>query len=278
MQEALVSARYYQGLYNPNGFHIHPLNYARALARECERLGGQLFERSPACALVTGRRRFVASAHGGGEVRAKDIVIACGGYTDSLGAPAAAQLLADRHLCHADAAEPGADQQRHPDHGGDRRRPPRRGLLPAGGRRRAHPVGRQNHHAHHASRAGSRACCTRAWCSTYPQLTAVRVDIAWSGLMAYARHLMPQIGQLSDGTVVLHGIRRPRPQHHGHRRTAWWPKRSPGTAIATGCSHLRPALERWLRRPRCRPGHLLEHAGDGLHTRTPSLSNRTPFQ
>jgi glycine/D-amino acid oxidase-like deaminating enzyme len=35
--------------------------------------------------------------------------------------------------------------------------------------------------------------------STYPQLAKVKVETAWSGLMAYARHLMPQIGQLKPG-------------------------------------------------------------------------------
>src|SRR3546814_11610359 len=35
--------------------------------------------------------------------------------------------------------------------------------------------------------------------SVYPQLAGVRVEVAWSGRMAYARHLMPQIGQLRPG-------------------------------------------------------------------------------
>ena len=35
--------------------------------------------------------------------------------------------------------------------------------------------------------------------STYPQLKHLEVDIAWTGLMAYARHLMPQIGKLGEG-------------------------------------------------------------------------------
>ena len=34
---------------------------------------------------------------------------------------------------------------------------------------------------------------------TYPQLNTLAVDMAWSGLMAYARHLMPQIGRLRKG-------------------------------------------------------------------------------
>jgi gamma-glutamylputrescine oxidase len=35
--------------------------------------------------------------------------------------------------------------------------------------------------------------------TTYPQLADLRTEIAWSGLMSYARHLMPQIGQLEPG-------------------------------------------------------------------------------
>ena len=35
--------------------------------------------------------------------------------------------------------------------------------------------------------------------STYPQLADLDVEMAWTGLMAYARHLMPQIGQLGEG-------------------------------------------------------------------------------
>jgi gamma-glutamylputrescine oxidase len=33
----------------------------------------------------------------------------------------------------------------------------------------------------------------------FPQLQGLRIDHAWSGLMSYARHQMPQIGQIEDG-------------------------------------------------------------------------------
>ena len=42
--------------------------------------------------------------------------------------------------------------------------------------------------------------------STYPQLEGVRVETAWSGLMAYARHLMPLIGQLQPGIWYVFGF------------------------------------------------------------------------
>jgi gamma-glutamylputrescine oxidase len=39
----------------------------------------------------------------------------------------------------------------------------------------------------------------REMINTYPQLSALRTELAWSGLMAYARHLMPQIGEMQPG-------------------------------------------------------------------------------
>lgn len=35
---------------------------------------------------------------------------------------------------------------------------------------------------------------------TYPQLASLKTELAWSGLMSYARHLMPQIGQIDHST------------------------------------------------------------------------------
>jgi len=34
---------------------------------------------------------------------------------------------------------------------------------------------------------------------TYPQLEDLKTELAWSGLMSYARHLMPQIGEMQPG-------------------------------------------------------------------------------
>ena len=43
------------------------------------------------------------------------------------------------------------------------------------------------------------ALLRREMVATYPQLADLKVEVAWSGLMAYARHLMPQIGQWKPG-------------------------------------------------------------------------------
>ncbi|MDB5418946.1 MAG: FAD-binding oxidoreductase [Phenylobacterium sp.] len=197
MQEVLASPRYFQGLYNPQGFHLNPLNYARALAREIERLGGELFEASPARALARDGASGVVSTSGG-QVRAKDVVIACGGYTGALAPrlrrsylPIATYVMLTKpdkalisHAIRTTAAI--GDGRRAGDYyrlvdGGER--------ILWGGKittRRTEP--RRLARLLHESMV-----------STYPQLADLPVDIAWSGLMAYARHLMPQIGQLDEG-------------------------------------------------------------------------------
>ena len=45
----------------------------------------------------------------------------------------------------------------------------------------------------------------------FPQLKGVKIDHAWSGLMSYARHQMPTIGQVDTGLWVAqafggHGV------------------------------------------------------------------------
>jgi gamma-glutamylputrescine oxidase len=46
----------------------------------------------------------------------------------------------------------------------------------------------------------------RCMLRVYPQLDGVRIETAWDGLMGYARHKMPQIGQLSPGVWYAMGF------------------------------------------------------------------------
>ena len=42
--------------------------------------------------------------------------------------------------------------------------------------------------------------------SVYPQLKGVKGEVAWGGFMGYARHKMPQIGQLKPGEWYCQGF------------------------------------------------------------------------
>ena len=197
MQAELASPRYYQGLYNPHGFHFHPLNYARALAREIERLGGAVFEASPAVALEqAGAVRVVVTP--GGRVRARDVVIACGGYTGAL-APALRRsylpIATYVMLTRPDKALIGAAIRTTAAVGDGRRAGDYYRLVDGGAR--ILWGGKITTRTSEPRRLA--ALLHRTMVSTYPQLEGLEVDMAWSGLMAYARHLMPQIAQLDEG-------------------------------------------------------------------------------
>jgi gamma-glutamylputrescine oxidase len=197
VQQSLKSARYFQALYDPNGFHIHPLNYARALAREIERLGGNIFEGSRAEAIETGDGGTTLVT-ADGRVRCAHLVIACGGYTDRLVPelrrsylPIATYVM----LTKADPALVGS-AIRTSAAIGDRRRTGDYYRLVDGGSRVLWG-GRITTRTSEPRRLAQ--MLHRNMSSIYPQLEGLGVDLAWSGLMAYARHLMPQIGRLRGG-------------------------------------------------------------------------------
>ncbi|HEX2815457.1 MAG TPA: FAD-binding oxidoreductase, partial [Phenylobacterium sp.] len=197
VQADLVSPRYFQGLYNPQGFHLNPLNYARALAREVERLGGAVYEASPARALSreSGAGVVVTDA---GHVRARDVVIACGGYTGELAPrlrrsylPIATYVM----LTRPDKALIGGAIHTRAAVGDGRRAGDYYRLVDGG--TRILWGGKITTRTSEPRRLG--ALLRQTMAATFPQLAELEVDIAWSGLMAYARHLMPQIGRLEEG-------------------------------------------------------------------------------
>ncbi len=192
--ERLTTTRYLHGLSDDQAFHIHPLNYLRALAREIERLGGTIFENTPATGTdLNGAQKRIRTPHG--HVTAKRAIFATGGYTGPLIprlkravlpiatymmlTEAAPDLLAQTIKTSAAIL----DDRRASDYyrlveGGQR--------LLWGGRITTRP----------ASAEGVARELRKAMLNVYPQLAPLKTDLAWSGLMGYARHLMPQIGQL----------------------------------------------------------------------------------
>ncbi len=192
----LSSTCYHHGLFDARAFQFHPLNYAQGLAAEFERLGGLVFEETAVRSVVSGTRPHEVIADGG-KVTADHVVIACGGYTgpqfETLHRailPVATYVmltepLGDRRhqAIRTEAAifddRWAADYYRVVD--GDR-------LLWGG-------------HITTATREPRRLAerLYRDMVAVYPQLDGVRVEAAWSGLMSYALHRMPQIGRLPDG-------------------------------------------------------------------------------
>jgi gamma-glutamylputrescine oxidase len=197
VRELFISPKYHEAVLDEGAFHFHPLNYGRALAREAARLGASIHEHSSVTAADLDSARKVLRA-GDAEISAEHVVFATGGYTGGvLPALKCAFLpIATYVLLSEQAPElvQGAirtqaailDDRRAGDYyrlvdGGNR--------ILWGGR-----ITTRTTDPHDIA-----ARLRREMVSTYPQLSGLKVEVAWSGLMSYARHLMPQIGQWKQG-------------------------------------------------------------------------------
>jgi gamma-glutamylputrescine oxidase len=198
----LHSEAYHQGVFLPNAFHIHPLNYAIGLSSAILAAHGRVFENSPVLSVdLDGPRKRIRLALG--SVSA-DTVVLCEG--------AAANLLLReaQHVMplvgHIAVTEPiGAplagivgfqggvfDTRNVPTYyrivGGDR-------LLWGG------PCTFGSPERHSLVRM-MQADISK----DYRQLTGVGISHVWSGTMAWVGHRMPVIDQLLPGVWILNGF------------------------------------------------------------------------
>lgn len=196
LRELLRSQRYHQGLYDEGSFHFHPLNYAQALARECTRLGVHIHEDSPVVqANLAGAQKILST--GAGSVTANHVVFCSGGYTGAV-VPALKRAflpIATYIMLTEPLGERVHDAIRTQAAIGDNRR--------AGNYYRVVRDGRIQWGGHITTRTTDPAdiagLLRRELVACYPQLADVKIEVSWSGLMSYARHMMPQVGQLSPG-------------------------------------------------------------------------------
>ena len=196
LRAAVDSPRYSAALYEADALHLDPLAYARGLAASIEAGGGRIHEQTPVLGLQpdsAGWRLRTAA----GEVRARHVVLAGGGYLrgvaprlESARLPIATYVMVTaplgslaRQLIPTDAAI--YDSRFAFDY--YRRLPDDRILW--GGR-----ISIRDRAPDAVARL-LRADLARV----FPTLAEVPVERAWSGLMSYARHEMPQIGRLSAG-------------------------------------------------------------------------------
>ena len=213
LRERVRSERYYDGLYERHALHLHPLNYAIGLAAAAAGQGVRIHEGTDVRRLRRdGARWRLSTPHG--ELLADHVVLACGGYLAGL------QKQIDRAILpiatYVMATEPLGDrlddclQTRAAVYDSrfafDYYRPLPDTRLLWGGRisvRNRSPKAVQRLLGHDLLRV-------------FPQLKGVKIDYAWSGLMSYARHQMPQIGSNGEGL--------------------WWAQAFGGHGVAPTCA------------------------------------------
>ena len=213
LREIVRTDRYHGGLFEQDALHLHPLNYAIGLASAAVAHGVRIHEHSAAMSLQKqGAQWRVCTPHG--EVAAEHVVLACGGYlsglvkrVDRAVLPIATYVMTTEPLGERldDCLRTRAaiyDSRFAFDY---YRALPDSRLLWGG---RISVCDRSPHAVQRMLRADLVA--------VFPQLRDIKVSCAWSGLMSYARHQMPQIG--GDG----HGL--------------WWAQAFGGHGVATTCA------------------------------------------
>jgi gamma-glutamylputrescine oxidase len=202
VQEKLKSDAYFQGIYAPDAFHFHPLNYAIGLGAAIAKQGGLIFEQSAATGIARKAGGFTVTTERG-SVDAEHVVLCSGGYTGRIAPalhraylPVATYMLLTEPIAKiADAiSTPSAiaDDRR----AGDYYRVVDGNRILWGG-----CITTQTRDPSNLAETMRRRIT-----ETYPQLKDLQVAAAWSGLMSYARHLMPQIGRSADGLWYATGF------------------------------------------------------------------------
>ncbi|MGH8076950.1 MAG: NAD(P)/FAD-dependent oxidoreductase [Lysobacter sp.] len=196
VRERIASSRYHDGLFEPDAFHFHPLKYARGIADAAIARGVAVHERTPAIALEQRDSGWRVRTPNG-TVDAETVVLACGGYlahlqrrVDAAVLPIATYVMVTEPLS-ARMGEVLTTQAAVYDtrFAFDYYRPLPDTRLLWGGRISV---------LDRAPDAVERLLY-RDLLKVFPQLDGIGIDYAWSGLMSYARHQMPQIGELEAG-------------------------------------------------------------------------------
>lgn len=208
VRRRIHSTRYHDALFEADAFHFHPLRYAQGLERAATAAGVRVFESSPAGALESNGAGWRVRTPAG-EVRAAQVVLACGGYlarlrrrVDASVLPIATYVMVTEPLGPRLRAVMSTDAAVYDTRFAfDYYRPlPDTRLLWGG---RISVLDRRS--------AAVKKLLRRDLLKVFPQLDGVNIDYAWSGLMSYARHQMPQIGEIEPGLWVAqafggHGV------------------------------------------------------------------------
>ncbi len=200
---SLVNTGIYRGgLFDSDGMHLHPLNYALGLARAAEAAGAIILEDTQVLAVEAGTPRRVRAASG--EISASFVVYACNAYLEGLNRQLEATIMpisnyvaaterlspeAARALIPSDAAI--ADTKFVLDYyrlSADNR------LIFGGG---------ETYGAKDVDDAARfvRPCIERV----FPQLKGIGIEHAWGGRLAITMPRLPHIGRLSPDVYFAQG-------------------------------------------------------------------------
>lgn len=197
VQEACKTDKYYGAVYSPQDYQFHPLRYVHGTARAVTAKGGKIFEASPAVRVEKDGAGWIVRTEKG-SVKAKHVVLCCSIYIDGLDKklanasfsvqtyitvtkPVDDELLKNsiNTRCAVSDMRFCSDYYRRLDGG----------RILWGGRV-----------ALWANPSDISGMMLQDMFKVYPQLKGhVEPDYSWAGLLCYAPHKMPQLGEIEPG-------------------------------------------------------------------------------
>jgi glycine/D-amino acid oxidase-like deaminating enzyme len=196
LAQKLDTKRYFGALYEANAFHFHPLKYVHGLARALDQGGVKVREQSKVASIARDGAGWIVRTSDG-EVKAKEVVVCCGGYIEKLYPKLASAILPI--ATYVMVTEPLGERLKtamrtdaavyDTRFAFDYYRPLADTRILWGGRISILDRGP----------AEVADLLYRDMLKVYPQLEGAKVEYAWSGMMSYGRHKMPQLGRLPEG-------------------------------------------------------------------------------
>jgi len=202
-QTYLVSREAHGALHVEEGFGLHPLRYARGLARAAQRRGAFLHAASPVTAWGRDGEQHVLVTPGG-RVRARQVIIATNGYTgdtlhpmlDGRLLPVLSNIIVTRPLVDAEREAAGwrtylkvSDSRRLLFY--YRLLPDNRVMFGARGGIHDNPEANQR----------NKAWMQRRLVQMFPTLSTVEIEFFWRGWVCLAYDRNPHVGTTDDPTV-----------------------------------------------------------------------------
>lgn len=203
-QQGIWGPKFHGGLKGPTGFGIHPLNYARGLARAACRAGARIHGASRVIRWERASGSHVLST-ANGTLKARHVIIATNGYTpedlspDHAGRimPALSSIIVTRPLSKDERAAQGWTS----------------GLMAYDSRNLLHyfrllPNGRflfGGRGGTDASSAGAepyRKILTQSFRELFPAWSDVEISHYWRGFVCLANDLVPFVGHLDENRTV----------------------------------------------------------------------------
>ena len=202
MPSLVATSSYKGGMYDSEGFHLHPLNYALGLARAVDAAGVAILENSRVVKVEHGDRVTVST--NSGTVTADFVVYACNGYLENLNHDLSATIMPISN--YVAATEPLGEARARALIPSDSAIADTKFVLDYYRLSADHRLifgGGETYGAKDEKDPARfvRPCIVRV----FPQLADIKIDYAWGGRLAITMPRLPHIGRLNPKTYFAQG-------------------------------------------------------------------------